>query len=128
MPLAGGEMTAPDHVEVHLYTRQAPSDVNVHVGELLGWLHLLQEHVEQVIQPGTSTAFMWQKEALRFKLYLPEAGKKTKKTNDENFSQEPHIYARCNFGDNIEDEWLIVWLLMQASRKYPELLVRYVFP
>jgi hypothetical protein len=35
-----------------------------------------------------------------------------------------HIYGRTRFGDNIEDEWFIVFLLFELSKAFPELLIR----
>eukprot|EP00897_Mesotaenium_endlicherianum_P010836 jgi/Mesen1/9781/ME000007S09836 len=31
----------------------------------------------------------------------------------------PHLYGRTKFGDNIEDEWFITWLLFEVSRQLP---------
>jgi len=44
--------------------------------------------------------------------------------NAEQF--QPHFYGYTEFGDNIEDEWFIVWILRQLTVKYKGLVVRIV--
>ncbi|XP_061168215.1 protein ecdysoneless homolog [Saccostrea echinata] len=36
----------------------------------------------------------------------------------------PHLFGKTTFGDNIEDEWLIVYLLFELSRQIPELVIQ----
>ena len=36
----------------------------------------------------------------------------------------PHIYGSTCFRDNVEDEWLVVYLLYSISRLYPQLVIR----
>ncbi|KAK3089567.1 hypothetical protein FSP39_004670 [Pinctada imbricata] len=36
----------------------------------------------------------------------------------------PHLYGRTNFGDNVEDEWFIVYLLSSLTKKFPGLVVK----
>ena len=31
----------------------------------------------------------------------------------------PHLWGSVGFGDNIEDEWFIVWLLLELTRAFP---------
>jgi len=38
----------------------------------------------------------------------------------------PHLYGVTHYGDNIEDEWFIVYLLKEITKEYPELVARYV--
>jgi len=37
-----------------------------------------------------------------------------------------HLYGVSHYGDNIEDEWFIVYLLKEITKEYPELVARYV--
>ncbi|MCJ1471697.1 hypothetical protein MMC13_000337 [Lambiella insularis] len=37
-----------------------------------------------------------------------------------------HLRGRTNYGDSIEDEWLIVYLLRELSKQFPEIWVRIV--
>ena len=34
-------------------------------------------------------------------------------------SMPPHLWGSVSFGDNIEDEWLVVWLLLELTRAFP---------
>lgn len=36
----------------------------------------------------------------------------------------PHLWGCVNFGDNIEDEWFIVWLLLELTRAFPGVCAR----
>ncbi|XP_058069349.1 protein ecdysoneless homolog [Magnolia sinica] len=36
----------------------------------------------------------------------------------------PHLYGKSKFGDNLDDEWFIVFLLFEISRQFPSLSVR----
>ena len=35
-----------------------------------------------------------------------------------------HLWGRTDFGDNIEDEWFIVFLLFELTKRFPEVCVR----
>ncbi|CAE1296154.1 unnamed protein product [Acanthosepion pharaonis] len=39
-------------------------------------------------------------------------------------SVPPHLYGSFNFGDNVEDEWFVVYLLCQLTKTFSGLLVR----
>lgn len=36
----------------------------------------------------------------------------------------PHLHGVSHFGDNIEDEWFIVFLLQQITKHIPEMIAR----
>jgi hypothetical protein len=36
-----------------------------------------------------------------------------------------HIYGITKFGDSIEDEWFIVYVVKQITKDFPELVARY---
>lgn len=36
-----------------------------------------------------------------------------------NGSMPPHLWGSVSFGDNIEDEWLVVWLLLELTHAFP---------
>ncbi|XP_048248661.1 protein ecdysoneless homolog [Haliotis rufescens] len=36
----------------------------------------------------------------------------------------PHLYSSTSFGENIDDEWFIVYLLFRLSRAYPSLVIK----
>ena len=31
----------------------------------------------------------------------------------------PYLWGSTAFGDNVEDEWFLVWLLLELTRKLP---------
>ncbi|XP_064631797.1 protein ecdysoneless homolog isoform X2 [Lineus longissimus] len=35
-----------------------------------------------------------------------------------------HLKGSTNFGDNVEDEWFIVWLLHQITKQFPEIVAK----
>ncbi|KAJ2003733.1 hypothetical protein GGI04_002857, partial [Coemansia thaxteri] len=43
--------------------------------------------------------------------------------NTEN--KVPCVSGQMTHGDAVDDEWLVVWLLREATKEYPELVVRY---
>lgn len=36
------------------------------------------------------------------------------------------LQGRTNFGDSVEDEWLIVYLLRELSRQFPQIWIRVI--
>ncbi|XP_022317382.2 protein ecdysoneless homolog [Crassostrea virginica] len=43
---------------------------------------------------------------------------------DETKDCPPHLFGKTTFGDNIEDEWFIVYLLFEISKQIPELVIQ----
>lgn len=37
------------------------------------------------------------------------------------------MYGMTKFGDNIEDEWFIVYVIKQITKQFPELVARYCY-
>jgi len=35
-----------------------------------------------------------------------------------------HLFGTSCYGDNVEDEWFIVFLLTELSKEFPELVIR----
>lgn len=35
-----------------------------------------------------------------------------------------HLIATTCFGDNIEDEWFIIYVILELSKKYPHLIIQ----
>ena len=35
-----------------------------------------------------------------------------------------HLYGKTKFGDNVDDEWFIVSLLLKLSKAFPEICIR----
>ena len=36
----------------------------------------------------------------------------------------PHLYGSLCYRDNVEDEWLVVWLLLEIGKQFPHLVTR----
>ncbi len=58
-------------------------------------------------------AYIWHKDIF----YL-----EVRQTNDMTL----HLNGVLRFGDNIEDEWFVVFLLFEVSKAFPEIIVRYM--
>ena len=39
----------------------------------------------------------------------------------------PEFCGRTTYGDNIEDEWFIVFILFELTRRFPDLVIQYCF-
>ncbi|KAL0030851.1 hypothetical protein WJX77_009624 [Trebouxia sp. C0004] len=75
------------------------------------------------------TGYIWQQDA--FTLHTNKAAtppwKKTSVTtarSGDSSSAPEHLWGLARFGDNIEDEWLIVWLLHQITIKFSSVRAR----
>ncbi|TYJ51770.1 hypothetical protein B9479_007642 [Cryptococcus floricola] len=44
-------------------------------------------------------------------------------SDSERSSEGPKLEGRMRVGDAVDDEWLVVWLLREVSRKWPELII-----
>ncbi|KAI9731473.1 MAG: hypothetical protein M1818_007863 [Claussenomyces sp. TS43310] len=55
--------------------------------------------------------YIWQRDEFRLKLRLDVPGHK-------------YLYGLSNYGDSVEDEWLIVYLLRELSKKFPDLWIK----
>ncbi|KAL2039443.1 hypothetical protein N7G274_007715 [Stereocaulon virgatum] len=56
--------------------------------------------------------FIWQREGIHFDL-RQEEGRRL-------------IHGRTNYGDSVEDEWLIVYILRELSKEFPQIWIRVV--
>lgn len=113
-------------------------------------LHKLKREYDELVQQWTKD-YIWQKEPFELKLYQPGVDLAMQKKGGTAFSfplpcaplqcmsssalcplfllfaaQElPHLWGRTRFGDSVDDEWFIVWLLFQLSRHDSDLAARY---
>ncbi|KAI3993499.1 hypothetical protein MKX01_002512 [Papaver californicum] len=76
-------------------------------------IHSLHLQILQVVSPYT-TDYIWQHEPFTLTL----------SSNPKNPSETPHFYGKTKYGDNLEDEWFIVFLLFEISRKIPQLSIQ----
>ena len=58
--------------------------------------------------------FIWQRESFTLNLV---------RKNDK---LPGFLHGRTNYGDSVEDEWLVVYLLRELSRRFPKLWIRVV--
>lgn len=74
----------------------------------------LQQYIERILAQFAPllTQYIWQNQPFNIK-YVPEKG-----------VMPAHIRGCTNFGDNVEDEWFIVYLIQQITKVFPELAAR----
>lgn len=71
--------------------------------------------------------YIWQRDELGLKLYpqLPSTiSSESTKKDPEDIPKTPHLKGRTNVGDSIADEWLIVYLLLELSKQFPDAWIR----
>ncbi|XP_075791131.1 protein ecdysoneless homolog isoform X2 [Pelodiscus sinensis] len=75
---------------------------------------LLQQYIEKILVQFAAilVSYIWQNQPFNLK-YKPTKG-----------DIPAHIGGVTKFGDNIEDEWFIVYLIQQITKKFPELAAR----
>ncbi|CAH9106240.1 unnamed protein product [Cuscuta europaea] len=71
-------------------------------------LQALHLQIIQIISPYTSN-YIWQHEPFNLSLST---------------TSPPHLGGKLRFGDNLEDEWFVVFLLFEISRNFPNLSIR----
>ena len=73
--------------------------------------------------------FIWQRDAFDLRLVHegdPDQGKVSSNNSQSASQAVPFLQGKTSFGDSIDDEWLIVYILCQLSVKYPDLWIRVV--
>ncbi|XP_051835269.1 protein ecdysoneless homolog [Antechinus flavipes] len=108
-------------MEGHMKLSVAEDTVEYHLFLLPEELRDPEKH-KQVLQKYIATittqfapllvSYIWQNQPFNLR-YKPAKG-----------SIPAHIVGVTKFGDNIEDEWFIVYLIKQITKKYPELVAR----
>uniref|UniRef100_A0A8C8RKH4 Ecdysoneless cell cycle regulator n=1 Tax=Pelusios castaneus TaxID=367368 RepID=A0A8C8RKH4_9SAUR len=75
---------------------------------------VLQQYIERIVAhfAPVLVSYIWQNQPFNLK-YKPAKG-----------GIPAHIGGVTKFGDNIEDEWFIVYLIQQITKKFPELAAR----
>ncbi|XP_010249441.1 PREDICTED: protein ecdysoneless homolog [Nelumbo nucifera] len=77
----------------------------------------LHVQVLDAVSPYLSD-YIWQHEAFNLSLSsIP-------KPNCLCSSQIPHLHGKVRYGDNLEDEWFVVFLLFEITRRFPSVSVR----
>lgn len=97
-----------DAVEYHLFlTPEKPREAEEH-------REILQKYIEQIMTQFAPilVPYIWQNQPFNLK-YKPAKG-----------GVPAHMYGMTKFGDNIEDEWFIVYVIKQITKQFPELVAR----
>ncbi|XP_017283957.1 protein ecdysoneless homolog [Kryptolebias marmoratus] len=101
-------MNQDDMVQYKLFLIQADSSASQQTEERLK--HLTEE-ISAKVAP-LLVQYIWQHQSFSLR-YHPEKG-----------GVPAHIGGSTQFGDNVEDEWFIVYLLQQITEAFPELAAR----
>uniref|UniRef100_A0A8C0DCV2 Ecdysoneless cell cycle regulator n=1 Tax=Balaenoptera musculus TaxID=9771 RepID=A0A8C0DCV2_BALMU len=75
---------------------------------------ILQKYIENIMTQFAPmlVPYIWQNQPFNLK-YKPGKG-----------GVPAHIFGMTKFGDNIEDEWFIVYIVKQITKEFPELVAR----
>lgn len=108
-----------DFVEYRLFTAETleqPSDSGIFQDLLQKYNDFLKIYTD---------GYIWQRDVFHLALWRPDRSILTNQAKAEQ-SWPSHLYGQVRFGDNIEDEWYIVFMLLELTSNFPELVVRYV--
>ncbi|XP_005390046.1 PREDICTED: protein ecdysoneless homolog [Chinchilla lanigera] len=100
--------TVEDTVEYHLFLIPDESKDPEKRREIL------EKYIERIMTQFAPmlAPYIWQNQPFNLK-YKPGKG-----------GVPAHMYGMTKFGDNIEDEWFIVYLIKQITKEFPELVAR----
>ncbi|CAM8915776.1 unnamed protein product [Rhodiola kirilowii] len=84
--------------------------------QLMSELQSLHLQIVESVSPYTS-GYIWQHEP--FTLSVSSSPSCICSS-----SQVPHLHGKVRFGDNLEDEWFVVYLLFEVSRRFRNVSVR----
>uniref|UniRef100_A0ABI7ZKC3 Ecdysoneless cell cycle regulator n=2 Tax=Felinae TaxID=338152 RepID=A0ABI7ZKC3_FELCA len=100
--------TVEDTVEYHLFLiPDEPRDPEKHKEILQKYIERIMTHFAPMLVP-----YIWQNQPFNLK-YKPGKG-----------DVPAHMFGMTKFGDNIEDEWFIVYVVKQITKEFPELVAR----
>uniref|UniRef100_A0A8C7AW67 Ecdysoneless cell cycle regulator n=1 Tax=Neovison vison TaxID=452646 RepID=A0A8C7AW67_NEOVI len=100
--------TVEDTVEYHLFLiPDEPRDPEKHKEILQKYIERIMTHFAPLLVP-----YIWQNQPFNLR-YKPGKG-----------DVPAHIFGMTKFGDNIEDEWFIVYIVKQITKEFPELVAR----
>ena len=71
--------------------------------------------------------YIWQRDEFELKPFPqpgPQASDGSKGAAEDSFKGRPHLKGRTNFGESVADEWLIVYLLLDLSKQFPDAWIR----
>ncbi|XP_077634684.1 protein ecdysoneless homolog isoform X1 [Crocuta crocuta] len=100
--------TVEDAVQYHLFLiPDEPRDPEEHK-------EILQKYIERIMTRFAPllVPYIWQNQPFNLR-YKPRKG-----------DVPAHMFGMTKFGDNIEDEWFIVYIVKQITKEFPELVAR----
>ncbi|KAK5697733.1 hypothetical protein LTR17_023850 [Elasticomyces elasticus] len=95
------------------------------IDEKLKDIATIRARLKQILNVATEICkqhtkdYIWQRDA--FQLRLRPSLEETIETKSQTM---PHLRGRTDFGDSVADEWLIVYLLLELSKRCPEIWIR----
>lgn len=83
-------------------------------------LEALQQQCLQLTREYTE-GYIWQREIFALRCSELEAQAWHRQTEEAPSRKDTSacLWGQTSYGDNVEDEWFIVWLLMELTRKLP---------
>uniref|UniRef100_A0A8C3YW75 Ecdysoneless cell cycle regulator n=1 Tax=Catagonus wagneri TaxID=51154 RepID=A0A8C3YW75_9CETA len=100
--------TVEDAVEYRLFLiSDEPKDPEEHREILQNYIEKIMTQFAPILVP-----YIWQNQPFNLK-YKPQKG-----------DVPAHMFGLTKFGDNIEDEWFIVYIVKQITKEFPELVAR----
>lgn len=94
------------HYSLHLPVHLEPSSTAL----------LITEYVQSLLP----SPWLWNKDAWELKIAPESSGRVQKGVGGK-------LEGRMRVGDAVDDEWLVVWLLREVSRKWKDIVIRYVY-
>lgn len=100
--------TVEDTVEYHLFL------ISDELRDPEKHREILQNYIEKIMTQFAPmlVPYIWQNQPFNLK-YKPGKG-----------GVPAHMFGMTKFGDNIEDEWFIVYIVKQITKEFPELVAR----
>ena len=108
-------LMSEDFVEYHIFLGDSENVTST-------TLENLKNDINNFIKPLTKN-YIWHRDEFKLKIWEIK-NKQPKNKQREHLSSSPnHLYARTYISDNIEDEWFIVFLLLEISLSFPTLII-----
>lgn len=104
------------------HCRQPEANIRLLAGASEGDLATLCKQCLQIAESYTRN-YIWQKDGFKLR-QAPLHLQPWLKAAEPSSSQERCLWGETSFGDNIEDEWLIAWILLQMTRQNDKISAR----